>query len=149
MISFSTSALGEPRSESRPLLHHHRADLDAALVSRLLLSSRITVVGTRGQAMVRQVAAISIGVFERETRLDLAYVEDQKADTDLNLVMGSDQGIIEVQGTAEGPPFSRAAEPSPHITPKIPLKTRCSRIISPNRIASRSKSGSLIIGIAA
>lgn len=107
MISFSTSALGEPRSESRPLLHHHRADLDAALVSRLLLSSRITVVGTRGQAMVRQVAAISIGVFERETRLDLAYVEDQKADTDLNLVMGSDQGIIEVQGTAEGPPFSR------------------------------------------
>lgn len=59
------------------------------------------------QPLVRQVAAVSIGVFDREVRLDLAYEEDQKADTDLNLVMGSDEGIIEVQGTAEGPPFSR------------------------------------------
>lgn len=60
-----------------------------------------------GQPIVRQVAAVSIGVFGREPRLDLAYEEDQKADTDLNLVMGSDEGIIEVQGTAEGTPFSR------------------------------------------
>lgn len=60
------------------------------------------------QPIVRQIAAVSIGVFDRQPRLDLSYEEDQRADTDLNLVMGSDEGIIEVQGTAEGAPFSRA-----------------------------------------
>lgn len=54
------------------------------------------------------VAAISIGVLDGEVRLDLDYREDQGADTDLNLVMTGDGGIVEVQGTAEGVPFTRA-----------------------------------------
>ncbi|MFO0726958.1 MAG: ribonuclease PH [Myxococcota bacterium] len=57
--------------------------------------------------MKQAVAAVSVGVIQGEVRLDLAYAEDQKADTDLNLVMTSDKNIVEVQGTAEGAPFSR------------------------------------------
>ncbi len=53
-------------------------------------------------------AAISVGIIEGEPRLDLPYVEDVNAETDMNVVMTGSGGIIEVQGTAEGVPFSRA-----------------------------------------
>ncbi len=56
----------------------------------------------------QSVAAVSLGVIGEEVLLDLAYVEDQKADTDLNLVMTADGNIVEIQGTAEGAPFTRA-----------------------------------------
>lgn len=52
------------------------------------------------------VAAISVGVVEGEGRCDLEYVEDSSADTDMNVVMLEDGRMIEVQGTAEGEPFS-------------------------------------------
>jgi len=52
-------------------------------------------------------AAISVGIVEGEGRLDLPYVEDVNAETDMNVVMTGSGGIIEVQGTAEGVPFSR------------------------------------------
>jgi ribonuclease PH len=55
----------------------------------------------------RHVAAVSLGVRGSEILLDLDYAEDQAADTDLNLVMTGDGGLVEVQGTAEGAPFSR------------------------------------------
>lgn len=58
--------------------------------------------------MLDPVAAVSIGIVEGEVRLDLDYREDQAAETDLNLVMTGAGGIIEVQGTAEKAPFSRA-----------------------------------------
>ena len=51
--------------------------------------------------------AISVGVVNGEPVLDLPYVEDSTADTDMNVVMTSLGGFVEVQGTAEGPPFSR------------------------------------------
>jgi ribonuclease PH len=62
----------------------------------------------RPQAIVRSVAAVSVGILDGEARLDLPYVEDVAADTDMNVVATGDGEIIEVQGTAEGQPFSRA-----------------------------------------
>ena len=58
--------------------------------------------------IVQQIAAISVGVFEGTPVLDLDYPEDSKAETDMNVVMGSNGGFIEVQGTAEAAPFARA-----------------------------------------
>ncbi len=55
-----------------------------------------------------QVAAVSVGVVGGETLCDLAYAEDSKAETDMNLVMTGDGHFIEVQGSAEGAPFTRA-----------------------------------------
>ncbi|WP_444934498.1 ribonuclease PH [Microbulbifer sp. JTAC008] len=52
------------------------------------------------------VAAVSVGIYEGEPLLDLDYPEDSSADTDMNLVMAEDGGMIEVQGTAEGEPFT-------------------------------------------
>lgn len=52
------------------------------------------------------VAAISVGVYKETPVLDLDYAEDSDADTDMNIVMTHDGGIIEIQGTAEGTPFS-------------------------------------------
>jgi len=53
------------------------------------------------------VAAVSIGVVNGEVRLDLCYAEDRDAEVDLNVVMADDGRLVEVQGTAEGSPFSR------------------------------------------
>lgn len=57
--------------------------------------------------IVGQVAAISCGVFDGETVLDLDYAEDSNAGADANFVMTREGMLIEVQGTAEGAPFSR------------------------------------------
>jgi len=54
------------------------------------------------------VAAVSVGVFQGTPVLDLDYTEDSQCDTDMNVVMTGSGGLIEVQGTAEGHPFSRA-----------------------------------------
>jgi ribonuclease PH len=54
------------------------------------------------------VAAVSVGVYEGVPVLDLDYPEDAGCDTDMNVVMTGGGGLIEVQGTAEGAPFSRA-----------------------------------------
>lgn len=53
------------------------------------------------------VAAVSVGIVDGEPRLDLDYPEDSACDTDMNVVMTASGGLIEVQGTAEGAPFSR------------------------------------------
>lgn len=55
----------------------------------------------------RAVAAISVGVVEGQVLLDLCYEEDVRAETDMNVVMAEGGGIIEIQGTAEGMPFTR------------------------------------------
>lgn len=52
------------------------------------------------------VAAISVGIVEGEAVCDLEYVEDSNAETDMNVVMVEDGRLVEVQGTAEGEPFS-------------------------------------------
>jgi ribonuclease PH len=53
------------------------------------------------------VAAISVGVVAGQACLDLCYAEDRDAEVDLNVVMTAEGRLIEVQGTAEGSPFSR------------------------------------------
>jgi ribonuclease PH len=55
------------------------------------------------------VAATSVGVVGGTPMLDLAYEEDSRADVDMNVVKTGDGRFIEVQGTAEGPPFERQA----------------------------------------
>ena len=52
------------------------------------------------------VSAVSVGITDGTPMLDLAYVEDVRAETDMNVVMTGAGGFVEVQGTAEGAPFS-------------------------------------------
>jgi ribonuclease PH len=54
------------------------------------------------------VAAVSVGIVQGVPVLDLPYVEDSAAEVDMNLVMTGEGALVEVQGTAEGKPFSRA-----------------------------------------
>jgi ribonuclease PH len=60
------------------------------------------------KALKPPVAAVSVGIVDGEVVLDLPYVEDSRADVDMNVVMTETGGLIEVQGTAEGAEFSRA-----------------------------------------
>lgn len=53
------------------------------------------------------VAAISVGLWQGQPVLDLDYLEDSSCDTDMNVVMTGSGGMVEVQGTAEGEPFTR------------------------------------------
>ena len=55
---------------------------------------------------VQMIAAVSVGIYQGEPVLDLDYLEDSAADTDLNVVVTDKGGFIEVQGTAEAAPFS-------------------------------------------
>ncbi len=54
------------------------------------------------------VAAVSVGMVDGRTLLDLSYEEDVGADVDMNVVMTGSGDLVEVQGTAEGAPFSRS-----------------------------------------
>ncbi len=60
------------------------------------------------QPLRDSVAAVSVGIIKGEPMLDLAYVEDVDADTDMNIVCTGSGNFVEVQGTAEGVPFDRA-----------------------------------------
>ncbi|MCY3791859.1 MAG: ribonuclease PH, partial [Gemmatimonadetes bacterium] len=62
----------------------------------------------QGDVLVDRVAAVSVGIVEDQPLLDLCYEEDSRAETDMNVVMTGSGGIVEVQGTAEGRPFTRA-----------------------------------------
>lgn len=59
-----------------------------------------------GDPLKRGIASISVGIYQGVPVVDLDYPEDSSADTDMNLVLGDDGGIIEIQGTAETEPFS-------------------------------------------
>lgn len=52
------------------------------------------------------IGAVSVGIYKDQPILDLDYAEDSNAETDMNIVMNDQHGFIEVQGTAEGAPFS-------------------------------------------
>ncbi len=71
-------------------------------VSVLLAQGRITASPIRDF-----VAAVSVGVVQGTPLLDLEYTEDSACDTDMNVVMTAAGGFVEVQGTAEGAPFTR------------------------------------------
>ena len=75
------------------------ADAVASLKAQGLVADR--------EPLVDHVAAVSVGIVDGVPLLDLDYAEDSACDTDMNVVMTATGGIIEVQGTAEGAPFSR------------------------------------------
>ena len=62
----------------------------------------------RTAALSDSIAAISVGMVDGNAVLDLPYEEDSRADVDMNIVMTGSDGLVEVQGTAEGTPFPRA-----------------------------------------
>jgi ribonuclease PH len=61
----------------------------------------------KGNPLVASVSAISVGIVDGEPRLDLCYEEDSAAETDMNVVCTGSGEFVEIQGTAEGEPFSR------------------------------------------
>ena len=65
-------------------------------------------IGTLKELPIRDaVAAISVGIVNEDELLDLCYDEDFRADVDFNVVMTKSGDFVEVQGTAEGKPFTR------------------------------------------
>ena len=72
------------------------------------------ITGLTGKELVKEnplkdfIAAISVGIYEGVPILDLDYAEDSACDTDMNVVMLGNGHFVEVQGTAEGHPFTRA-----------------------------------------
>ena len=80
--------------------------------SFVALTDAVTWMSSKGllssDPLVGTVSAVSVGIVEGETLLDLNYEEDVKAETDMNVVMTGDGRFIEVQGTAEGEPFKRS-----------------------------------------
>jgi ribonuclease PH len=74
------------------------------------LAAKLREAGLAGGGPLKQaVAAISAGIVNGQILLDLAYEEDSHAEVDFNVVMTEDGRFVEVQGTAEGVPFDRAA----------------------------------------
>ena len=61
----------------------------------------------KGNPIKNQVAAISVGIYKGQAVLDLDYAEDSSAETDMNVVMTNTGGFVEVQGTAEGAPYTQ------------------------------------------
>jgi ribonuclease PH len=66
------------------------------------------IISASATPLTGSVAAISVGIVKGEALLDLEYVEDSTADTDMNVVMTGNGRYVEVQGTAEAEPFDRA-----------------------------------------
>lgn len=62
----------------------------------------------KGEVLKDHIAAISCGIYRGTPVLDLDYAEDSNAETDANFVITGSGGIVEIQGTAEGKPFTRA-----------------------------------------
>jgi len=64
-------------------------------------------IGQNAKPLIDSVAAVSVGIIDGVPMLDLAYVEDVRAETDMNVVVTGRGLFVEVQGTAEGAPFDR------------------------------------------
>jgi ribonuclease PH len=73
----------------------------ADAIAHLKAADKVT-----GEPLKRAIASVSVGIYQGVPVLDLDYPEDSSADTDMNVVMGNDGGIIEIQGTAEAEPFT-------------------------------------------
>jgi ribonuclease PH len=84
------------------------ASISGAFVAMQLAIKDMITNGLLEESPVHQnVAAISVGIFNGTPVLDLDYAEDSSAETDMNVVMDQSGRFIEIQGTAEGSPFSR------------------------------------------
>ncbi len=86
------------------------ASITGGFVALVLALERLRDAGVlRGIPIQDHVAATSVGVVDGIPLLDLAYDEDSRAEVDMNIVKTGDGRFVEVQGTAEGPPFERRA----------------------------------------
>jgi ribonuclease PH len=84
------------------------ASVTGAWMALQLACDRLIAQGVLERQPIRsQVAAVSVGLLEGRPLLDLDYSEDSQADVDLNVVASGDGSLLEIQGTAEGAPFSR------------------------------------------
>ncbi len=84
------------------------AAITGGFIALAMALDHLRKTGLAAGALRCQVAAISAGMVAGTPMLDLAYVEDSKAEVDLNVVATGEGALIEVQGTAEGPPVPRA-----------------------------------------
>jgi len=75
-----------------------------AMVDAIRYMQREKIIKT--DPLLHLVASVSVGIYQGEAVLDLDYPEDSSADTDMNMVMAENGGLVEIQGTAEGQPFS-------------------------------------------
>ena len=79
-----------------------------ALADAITWGRRHTSLSATAEVLTDSVSAISVGIVDGRPLLDLEYREDVAADTDMNVVVTGSGGLVEVQGTAEGAPFSHA-----------------------------------------
>ncbi len=85
------------------------ASITGAFVAAHEATSKLVLAGLLPTLPLKDfVAAVSVGLKDGVALLDLDYEEDSTCDTDMNIVMTGAGGIVEVQGTAEGKPFTRA-----------------------------------------
>lgn len=78
-----------------------------ALADSIAWARENKLIPAKAQPLTDSVAAVSVGIIDGEPFLDLAYVEDVRAHTDMNVVVTGSGKFVEVQGTAEGVPFDR------------------------------------------
>lgn len=84
------------------------ASINGGFTALSLAVRRLLKEGVLAEDPIRkQVAAVSVGILDGVPLLDLCYQEDSRADTDMNVVMSSEGGFIEIQGTAEGKAFDK------------------------------------------
>jgi ribonuclease PH len=79
-----------------------------ALADAIAWAREQKFIGKNAVPLTDSVAAVSVGIIDGAPMLDLAYVEDVRAETDMNVVVTGRGQFVEVQGTAEGAPFDRA-----------------------------------------
>jgi ribonuclease PH len=85
------------------------ASITGGYIALALALRELEAAGSAPAGILRDtVAAVSVGLVDGEARLDLCYEEDAGAGVDCNVVMTGTGALVEVQGTAEGEPFSRA-----------------------------------------
>jgi ribonuclease PH len=85
------------------------ASITGAYVALAMALRKLMAAGTLSKSpLVGSVAAVSVGIVDGETVLDLCYSEDSRAEVDMNFVMTGTGAYVEVQGTAEAAPFTRS-----------------------------------------
>lgn len=83
------------------------ASITGGYIALALALRSLTDGPAAAEVLKDSVAAVSVGIVDGESRLDLCYEEDAGAEVDCNVVMTGGGALVEVQGTAEGAPFSR------------------------------------------
>ena len=78
-----------------------------ALADAIRFAREKKMIARNAQPLIDTIAAVSVGIIDGVPMLDLPYVEDVRAETDMNVVVTGSGKFVEVQGTAEGAPFDR------------------------------------------